>query len=392
MKRTAGLLTLASLLVTTAIYASRKHNLQQRDVGTRQTLDDPRPTPPKARAQARPKVDIVIALDTSGSMSGLIDAARHKLWDIVNEIAKVQPAPRLRVGLVTFGSQGSENDGYVVMQTKLTTDLDGLYAKLAALRTSGGTEYVARTIKRSVTEFDWDRDPDTLRQIYVAGNESANQDRRVTLTRALALAKKGDIYVNAIFCGTETHFDASSWRDVAEAGNGMFASIDHNHGTVVVASPYDRKLNALSQKLNATYIPYGTDGRSGAARQREQDQAANALHGASAAERAVAKSSSVYTNAKWDLVDAMKSKRGVPRSALPAPLAKMSSADRDAYVKRVDRQRAQIKAEIQRLAKKRKEYVAGEMRAKGLNEGKSFNQAIKRALKKQAAEKNLVLH
>ena len=38
------------------------------------------------RAQAQPgrPVDLVIALDVSGSMSGLIDSAKQRLWDIVN--------------------------------------------------------------------------------------------------------------------------------------------------------------------------------------------------------------------------------------------------------------------------------------------------------------------
>ena len=32
-------------------------------------------------------VDLVLCLDTSGSMQGLIDAARRKLWSLVSELA-----------------------------------------------------------------------------------------------------------------------------------------------------------------------------------------------------------------------------------------------------------------------------------------------------------------
>ena len=32
---------------------------------------------------------MVICLDVSGSMDGLIDSAKNKLWDIVNELARI---------------------------------------------------------------------------------------------------------------------------------------------------------------------------------------------------------------------------------------------------------------------------------------------------------------
>jgi len=35
------------------------------------------------------QIDVVLALDVSGSMSGLIDSAKQRLWDIVNELGPV---------------------------------------------------------------------------------------------------------------------------------------------------------------------------------------------------------------------------------------------------------------------------------------------------------------
>src|SRR5687767_1611367 len=62
------------------------------------------------REPARPAVDVVFVLDTTGSMSGLIDAAKRKIWAIANEIAKGKPAPRIRMGLVAYRDKG---DAYV---------------------------------------------------------------------------------------------------------------------------------------------------------------------------------------------------------------------------------------------------------------------------------------
>ena len=48
-------------------------------------------------------IDVVICLDVSNSMDGLILSAKNKLWDIVNELAKIKPTPNLRVGLYSYG-------------------------------------------------------------------------------------------------------------------------------------------------------------------------------------------------------------------------------------------------------------------------------------------------
>src|SRR5215467_1415802 len=66
------------------------------DNGPRHSLDN---AAPGAR-----RVDLVIALDISGSMEGLIDSARQKLWDTVNLLASARPQPILRVGLLTYGN------------------------------------------------------------------------------------------------------------------------------------------------------------------------------------------------------------------------------------------------------------------------------------------------
>jgi len=45
----------------------------------------------QTEASPRPKVEVVFVLDTTGSMSGLIQAAKQKIWAIANEIARAKP-------------------------------------------------------------------------------------------------------------------------------------------------------------------------------------------------------------------------------------------------------------------------------------------------------------
>src|SRR6266498_4936548 len=75
----------------------------------------------EAKGAEKPKVEVVFCLDTTGSMGGLIDAAKQKIWAICNQIAAGNPTPRLRVGLVAFRDRG---DDYITKVHDLTDDLD----------------------------------------------------------------------------------------------------------------------------------------------------------------------------------------------------------------------------------------------------------------------------
>ena len=99
-------------------------------------------------------VDVVIVLDTSGSMEDLIDAARARVWDVIAELARMKPTPELRVGLLTFGTEaGGADAGWIVLHADLTNDLDAIYASLMALTIEGGEEFVGRAINTAAAPF-----------------------------------------------------------------------------------------------------------------------------------------------------------------------------------------------------------------------------------------------
>src|SRR3954452_14731558 len=87
-------------------------------------------------------IDLVLCLDVSNSMDGLIDSAKLRLWDVVNEMGRLKPAPRLRVALYSYGADHYDaRTGWVKKDLDLTEDLDEVYRVLNAYRTNGGTEY-----------------------------------------------------------------------------------------------------------------------------------------------------------------------------------------------------------------------------------------------------------
>ena len=59
---------------------------------------------PAKKKEARPKVEVVFCLDTTGSMGGLIDAAKQKIWAISNQIASGKPTPRVKSAWSLFAT------------------------------------------------------------------------------------------------------------------------------------------------------------------------------------------------------------------------------------------------------------------------------------------------
>jgi hypothetical protein len=309
-------------------------------------------------------VDLVIALDTSSSMDGLIDSARQKLWDVVNVLSQARPQPILRVGLISYGNDGYDaHVGWVRKESDLTTDLDSVYARLFALQTNGGTEYVARAVHDATHTMKWSQDPKALKIIFVAGNEPATQDPQIPVDAAVKDARASHIFVNAIYCGTDGGGDAIGWREVARAGSGRYAAIDQNH-TVAIATPEDAELAKLSGALNRTYIAYGHAGAERKKNQEQQDKNAIAAGAPAAASRAAAKSGGLYRADGWDLVDARahggKDIKTIPTAELPAPMQAMPPAAREAYVEGKAKERARIQKQIAEVSHKREGYLRAE--------------------------------
>jgi hypothetical protein len=338
-------------------------------------------------------IDLVICLDTSGSMSGLINAAKQKLWDIVNELATAKPKPHLRVALYAYGtpSFGAET-GYVRKQIDLTDDLDAVYGKLTALVTNGGDEYVARVVRTSVLEQPWSAEKDALKIIVVAGNEPATQDRQYTTADVCKDAITRGIIVNAIYCGSSISGEADGWRDVARAADGQFASVDQDRGTIVVSTPFDQKLAALGGEINRTYLAYGGRAAEGQAMQVAADTSAAAASPAVFASRAVAKASGQYRNASWDLVDAMSQKdfdlAKMKEAELPAEMKPMTLDQRRAHLDTMAKKRADVQQQINTLNLQRQKFIAEEMKKGGRSADKAFDAAMLRAIREQATRKN----
>lgn len=338
------------------------------------------------------KVDVVIALDVSGSMSGLIASAKQRLWDIVNELGRAQPQPQLRISIVSYGNpEYGADTGFVRIDLPFTSDLDAVNQTLFGFSTNGGDEYVARVVSTSVSQLAWSTEQDALRILFVAGNEAATQDPLISVRQATQLANARGIVVNTIYCGNANDSLAAGWREVASMTNGLYASIDQNSAAVAnIATPMDEKLNALNQALNDTYIAYGEAGERYRENQLDQDRNAGAMSSSAAASRVVTKAGKLYDSSKWDLVDAVNSGKALEEievENLPVPMQAMDNEEREAFVKEQAGKREALQAEIRELGNDRRAFIENERKKQAGSAPKGLDEVIQKGLKSLAEAK-----
>jgi hypothetical protein len=337
-------------------------------------------------------VDVVIALDVSGSMSGLIESAKQRLWDIVNELAQADPQPDLRLAIVTYGNPAyGAQSGFVRVDMPFTRDLDAVMQTLFSFGTNGGDEYVARAIHTSVGDLDWSTSPNAMKILFVAGNEGAEQDPLISVPQATRAAINKGIVVNTLYCGSEGDNIVAGWQNVANLTNGLFASIDQNAAAVAnIATPMDEELAQLNQALNDTYVAYGVEGRLAKENQIEQDANAADMSLPSVASRTVAKAGALYRNERWDLVDAQNAGKDLEEidvESLPAEMQAMDADARRQYVAELGRKRESISRDIQLLAEKRQDYIVAERERLAESGDKGLDAAMIEGLRGLAEKK-----
>jgi hypothetical protein len=317
-----------------------------------------------SKTEENTKIQVAILLDTSGSMDGLIEQAKSRLWNIVNTLTTLKysgKTPTIEIALYEYGNDGiAAEKNYIRQVAPLTTDLDLISEKLFSLRTNGGSEYCGAVISDATKELKWDDGKNNMKLVYICGNEGFNQGP-INYKEAISDALKKGIYINTIFCGNQDDGVKLLWKDGADVAQGKFFNINSNEVIRYIATPYDVRINELNIKINMTYISYGAQGEAKKMNQAIQDKNAESISVANFTERAVSKSNAVYTNTNWDLVDRVKEDSTalskIKLEELPAELKGKSATEIKTIVAKKTKERETIQKEIAELAKKRQDFI-----------------------------------
>jgi Mg-chelatase subunit ChlD len=346
-------------------------------------------SPTTDKKPPKPKVEVVFCLDTTGSMGGLIEGAKAKIWSISNQIASGKPTPDLRIGLVAYRDK---NDAYVTQVHDLTADLDAVHAKLKTFQAQGGgdtPEHVKQALLDGVHKIKWSEDKKALRIIFLVGDAPPHEDYKDDVqyrTTCQEACKKG-IIINTIQCGNDSE-RMRTWKDIAAKAEGSYVGIQQDGGVVAVATPFDKRLAEINDELAKSTLVFGD--RRKQAESKDKAEAATKLPDAAKADRAgfAGKDGKAAT---YDLLDALKRKEveleTLKAEELPEQLRKLDEKGRKEYLEKLDATRKRLSSEAVELDKKRQAHIAEEIKKKG---GKNaFDNQVLEMLRKQAKRANI---
>ncbi|MBL8950683.1 MAG: VWA domain-containing protein [Myxococcaceae bacterium] len=316
-------------------------------------------------AYDQPQFDVVFVLDTTSSMSGLIEGAKEKIWSIASRMASGKPAPRIRIGLVAFRDQG---DAYVTLPVDLTSDLDVVYANLRAFKAQGGgdtPEHVGKGLADAVDLMHWHEGQRTAKMIFLVGDAPAHDDYQdgFGLEDVARRAIKKGIVVNTIRCGTDAATE-KAFRSVARIADGTFATIGQAGDMVKVVTPYDSKLETMSDALAGKSL-YGGSASGRAAGDARTREVLN-LSGTSAADRlsyrakaaVAAKTPTEVTAAGgFDLVLEPWRVEKLKDNELPEAVRAVPAPQRRAWLERQRAERFDLEVDVKKVAAERDDWL-----------------------------------
>lgn len=186
-------------------------------------------------------LDLVIVIDSTGSMQRVIDSAVQALDDVVAVLGDV--APRLRVGLVHYRDFEDMSDG-ADLRAPLTRNVSAVRKKLETLRAGGGGDTPERVEKGIEIALDpttgWD--PDANKLILLVGDAPPHVETEKMLLEMVRGARENPTLRRGRSLGPSTGARKAlrpfvtaaisanqqadrPFREIAEAGGGIFATL-----------------------------------------------------------------------------------------------------------------------------------------------------------------------
>jgi Mg-chelatase subunit ChlD len=349
---------------------------------------------PAGAKKTRPRIEVCFVLDTTGSMGGLIEGAKQKIWSIANEMISAKPTPEIRIGLVAYRDRGDE---YVTKPFDLTGDIDAIYSQLQGFKAAGGgdePESVNEALEAAVRKMSWSADQQVLKIIFLVGDAPPHMDYAdgQKYPQVCQEAMKKDLIINTVQCG-DIPRTTPFWKEIAQLSEGSYAAIAQSGNMAVIPTPLDAELGELNRKLGTTLVAYGGERARRAVASKQL--AAEAAPASVAADRLSFNArSGVAVQGDGELLDSLSSGKtkleSLKKDQLPPELQKLDDRELKAEIGKKQKERAELQGRIQKLSQEREEYLVAERkRLAGQGKGDSFDEKVAASIRAQAARKGI---
>lgn len=343
-----------------------------------------------------PRIEVVFVLDTTGSMGGLIEGAKQKIWSIANRLASGQPAPEIKLGLIAYRDRGDE---YVTRTYSLSKDIDELYENLMNFRAEGGgdtPESVNLALQDAVNKIQWNPDESVYKVVFLVGDAPPHMDYQdeASYEQIVKAATAKGIIINTVQCGNDSNTSVA-WREIASQGQGQYAMIQQDGGMIVEATPMDDELSALNKELAKTTLAYGKAEEKEGLRRKIKNSLAAAPAAIASRLSYLDKTGGSVSSGRGDLIDALEKGEAdlesLATADLPESMQAMAPEEQKEYVAKISEDRRQVKAKIAKLSRERDDYLRKED-AKRRAEGKDlgFDGEVYSTIRDQAAAKGII--
>lgn len=148
---------------------------------------------PEAPHNLPEALDLMLVIDTTGSMTDELNYLIAELKSIVGEVRAAHPQVSIRFGLVVYRDEG---DQYVVRSFDFTDSLDEMQDQLSKQRASGGGDYPEAMDQALATalEAQW-RDGNTARMLFLVADAPPHTEKMMTTFEHAQIARQKDISI-----------------------------------------------------------------------------------------------------------------------------------------------------------------------------------------------------
>ena len=358
----------------------------------------------KGKKPKKETIEVCFVLDTTGSMGGLIEGAKQKIWAIANEILASEPTPNLRIGLIGYRDR---KEAYVTQVHDLSDDIDDIYAKLMKFQAQGGgdtPESVNQALHEAVTKIKWNKSKKVLKLVFLVGDAPPHMDYQddVKYPEICKMAAKKNLILNTVQCGNMAS-TTPIWKEIAKLAEGDFVAIAQSGGVAAISTPVDAEIAKLNRELGVTVVAYGraevrdvvgkklklaTEAGDEVAADRLSVLSLKSKASVTRSFSAPAPAAGAYIDGDGDLVAGLASGKydydEIEEEKLSDELKKMDPEQRTAHLKEQVAKRAELQKKLDELLAKRRDFVTAE-KARLAKEGKGdgFDKKVSEIISKR---------
>jgi Mg-chelatase subunit ChlD len=400
-KSTLGLILVAALTMAFAF-----SDIRSAAFGKSLGREVEKPNEPEESQQTenQSKIQVVFALDCTGSMGGLIQAAKDKIWSIASGMSQANSQPDISFGFVFYRDRG---DNFVTEHIPLTNDMDLAYRELMDMQARGGgdtPESVNQALFEAINDFKWDTKTNVYKVVFLVGDAPPHMDypNDVKYAETCHKAIKKDIIINTIQCGNiqET---TPIWKDIAQRAGGEFLQLAQSGSEIVIKCPHDKEISRLMGVIDETRVYYGSSSHriemesKVAASEKIKDNTSDDVQAKRAAfNYSNSANTTNYMGTNELISDLQKGKvklENIKREDLPENMKNMSLDEKKKYVDALMKKRKEAEASLAVQIKERDVYVEKETAKLGEDAiNQSFSGQVHNVVVKQALTKNIVIN